>query len=65
MEGLGKEYFIQAVDITGSIVFDQVMVNTHGNQLHQISVSDWNGGIYFLRIISGNKSLTRKLIINH
>lgn len=54
---------IAIYDLTGKqVVSEQINVGEGLNQ-HQISVSNLNKGIYFLKLVSGNHSSTEKLII--
>lgn len=54
---------IAIYDLTGKqVVSEQINVG-EGLNRHQISVSNLNKGIYFLKLVSGNHSSTEKLII--
>lgn len=49
---------IEIVDVTGKIIYTNKINNTT-----QINVSDWEKGVYIVRLISNNKVTTQSLIV--
>ena len=56
-EGYGKQC-IEILSLSGQIIFSKEM---DGNEM-QIDLSEWNKGMYVIRLTSDNKTNTRKLI---
>ncbi|NQU81791.1 MAG: T9SS type A sorting domain-containing protein [Bacteroidetes bacterium] len=50
---------IQIVDINGRIIFETL----NPDNKNFIDVSNFNGGIYFVKVFSSNQVITRKLVI--
>ena len=52
---------LQIVDIAGSVVFEKDNVMT----TETIPCNSLNNGIYFIRLVSNDQILNKKLVINH
>jgi hypothetical protein len=51
---------ISVYDVTGKLVFQEKNIfNSH----YSLNLSNINSGIYFLKIIEGNKQITKRLMI--
>ncbi len=50
-------------DVTGTCVFQESFVSSEPNVSKELSLDDRPNGIYFLRLINGSRSVTKKLII--
>ncbi|MBI3511050.1 MAG: T9SS type A sorting domain-containing protein [Bacteroidetes bacterium] len=59
-----KEVSIVAYDVTGKLMINENRALTSGNNLMTFDVTNWDNGIYFLRIINDGKVNTMKVMIN-
>ena len=59
-DNLGNKVHITLIDNSGSIVYDRV---AFANTTVQINTSDLEAGIYFVEIITDNKKIAEKVII--
>ncbi|MBL4716698.1 MAG: T9SS type A sorting domain-containing protein [Bacteroidia bacterium] len=50
-------------DISGKVVYKEKVKDFAGNYNGKISIPEANKGIYFLNIVSGDKSLTKKVVV--
>ncbi|MBL4655940.1 MAG: T9SS type A sorting domain-containing protein [Bacteroidia bacterium] len=50
-------------DISGKVVYKEKVKDFSGNYSGKISIPEANKGIYFLNIVSGDKSLTKKVVV--
>ncbi|MCB0402500.1 MAG: T9SS type A sorting domain-containing protein [Flavobacteriales bacterium] len=55
---------IQIFDIQGKEVYNESIKNFSGTYQNAIDISEQGKGIYFLRIIQGNKANTNKIVID-
>ncbi len=58
-EGMEQSYQIEVFDITGSMKYSIRQTTNH----HQIDLSDFSTGIYFVKVGDGQKSMNGKFII--
>lgn len=56
------EIFI--TDIIGNVIINKI-VQVYPNETASIDISHLSDGIYFVRSLSGNKSITQKLVVRH
>lgn len=61
--GLENQTQIHLYDLTGKEVLTQVWNNGIGLNQEQVDVSQLQQGVYFLTLVSGNKTTTQKIII--
>jgi len=61
--GLDNQTYLYVYDLTGKQVLTQVWNNGVGLNQEQIDVSQLQQGVYFLSLVSGNKTSTQKIII--
>ncbi|MCE3225505.1 MAG: hypothetical protein K0S32_56 [Bacteroidetes bacterium] len=52
-------YIVSIIDVTGRVVFD----NTYSVSSMEIDLSQFQKGVYSLKVVSGNKSAIKKLIV--
>jgi hypothetical protein len=55
-------YNLQVLDVTGKQVYTNGGVASEG-QIHTINVKSLHSGLYFVKIISGDKAITRKVVV--
>ncbi len=51
---------LEVINLTGSRVYE---TNTSGAESVKIDVSDWNSGLYILRLVSGDEIVTKRFIV--
>jgi len=57
---------INIFDVTGKLVESRQVVNKKaGNSFEKFDVSNWENGLYFIVVPSGNKVQTHKLVVSH
>jgi PKD repeat protein len=59
-----KEVEIVAYDATGKLLINENRTMTAGDNLMTYDVTNWNNGIYFVRIIGNGSSKIMKVVIN-
>ena len=59
------DYRIQLLNLTGKVVMEKEIVSQMKSQFHHFDVSLLENGFYFVRITTGNRSATTKIIIWH
>jgi hypothetical protein len=59
-----KEVSIVAYDVTGKLMINENRSLSSGNNLMTFDVTNWDNGIYFIRIINEGKVNTMKVMIN-
>jgi len=59
-EASGESNIIRIFDIQGKVVYN----NTEESTIHHIQCAQFESGIYFVRLITGNRQITQKLIIH-
>jgi hypothetical protein len=59
-----KEVSIVAYDVTGKLMISENRALTSGTNTMTFDVSNWDNGIYFVRIINDGKVNTMKVMIN-
>lgn len=57
------QYNLSIVDVKGQVVDNELINVTSSNTNKVIDVSSVERGVYFIRIVSGDKSVTKKLIV--
>lgn len=55
-------YNLQVLDVTGKQVYAYGSVANEG-QIHNINVKSLHAGLYFVKVISGDKAITRKVVV--
>jgi hypothetical protein len=55
-------YDLQVLDVTGKQVYTNGGVANEG-QIHTINVKSLHAGLYFVKVISGDKAITRKVVV--
>jgi hypothetical protein len=61
----GDDYSIQLLNLTGKVVMEKEIESQMKSQLHHFDVSLLENGFYFVKITTGNRSATTKIIIWH
>jgi hypothetical protein len=59
-----KQVSIVAYDVTGKLMINENRSLTSGNNVMTFDVTNWDNGIYFIRIINDGKVNTMKVMIN-
>jgi hypothetical protein len=60
----GQVYLI-ITDLAGRKIYSGVFRNLNSDQIHSISSANFEEGVYLLYVQSGEKSSTRKIVVNH
>ena len=58
-----EEVQLRVFDLSGKSVFEKTIPN--GHNLFQLESADWNAGLYFVEMRSGNHISSKKLLIEH
>lgn len=55
---------VRVVDVTGRVIENNYYGNQTGLQRTNIDLANYNNGIYFIQLISGNNTISKKLVVS-
>ena len=61
-EFIGKLYHVTIYNALGQVIYTEKEVS---NNLHQITVSDWNAGVYFVQVNSEGYISAKSVVVTH
>ena len=61
--GVNEEVQLRVFDLSGKTVFEKTAIS--GHDIYQLEVANWTAGFYFVEMRSGNRVISKKLLIEH
>lgn len=61
--GSDKEMDLQIVDVRGQIVYNELLQNNPSDFTHQVDVSHFSRGVYFVELVNNNRFMVKKVVL--
>jgi hypothetical protein len=61
--GKEEQLDLQVRDVTGRLVFAEKLTGLKGDNTRQLDVTGLHNGIYFIRLMNGNRMHTAKFVV--
>ena len=57
-------YELTIEDVKGQKVVNEVITVKNSNSQREINISEFESGVYFVRLVNGSSTVTKKLVVN-
>jgi hypothetical protein len=63
INGKENELTLQIRDVTGQLIHSETLSGLNGDVTHQVDVTALHNGVYFIRLMNGDRNYTGKFVV--